>query len=66
MTDDEILKFCGFKPDDNPKAVAKFLAELTPAKREMMETMKQIELWDMTDGLVPLPDGIIACSVKQR
>lgn len=65
MTDQEILDFCGFKQSDRPAAIAKFLAELTPTKREVIEQMRQIEMWDATDGLVPLPKGVIVCGPKQ-
>lgn len=65
MTDAEIVAFCGFKPTDPPAAVEKFLAELTPAKREVMEKMHQIEMWDATDGLVPLPAGVIVDGPRQ-
>jgi hypothetical protein len=65
MTDAELAEFCGFKPTDNQEAVAKFIAELSPAKRALFENMRQVELWDMTDGLVPLPEGVIACGPKQ-
>lgn len=59
MTDEELAAFCGFKPTDNQEAVAKYIRELSPAKRAMMETMRQVEMWDQTDGLVPLPDGVM-------
>lgn len=65
MTDQEIIEFCGFRTTDSPSAVAKFLAELTPEKRAVMNKMRQIEMWDATDGLVPLPDGVIVCGPKQ-
>jgi hypothetical protein len=66
VTDQEIADFCGFKPTDNPAAVAKYLAEMTPAKREVMEKMRQIEMWDATDGLVPLPAGVLVDRPKDR
>jgi hypothetical protein len=66
MTDQEILDFCGFKPTDPPEAVQKFINELTPAKREVMEKMRQIEMWDASDGLVPLPDGVLIDRAKDR
>lgn len=65
MTDAELAVFCGFKPTDNQETVAKYIRELSPEKRAMMEKMRQIEMWDATDGLVPLPDGVIVCGPKQ-
>lgn len=61
MTDAEIVEFCGFRPTDPPEAVERFLRELTPAKREVMEKMRQVEMWDASDGLIPLPAGVIIC-----
>ena len=65
MNDTELATFLGFKETDDPSKVAKYIAGLTPAKREMMENMRQIEMWDATDGLVPLPAGVIVCGPKQ-
>ena len=60
MTDAEIIEFCGLK--NEPEGVqAFFLRSLTPAKREVMEKMRQVEMWDASDGLIPLPDGVILC-----
>lgn len=66
MTDQELAIFCGFKPTDNQEAVAKFIRELPTAKRALMETMRQVEMWDATDGLVPLPDGVIVDRRNRR
>lgn len=65
MTDSEFAKFCGFRPTDNQDAVAKYIRELTPEKRAMIDKMQQIEMWDATDGLVPLPADVIVCRPKQ-
>lgn len=59
MTDAELATFCGFKPEDDQAKVAAWVANLSPAKRQMMETMRQVEMWDATDGLVPLPAGVM-------
>jgi hypothetical protein len=64
MTDVEILEFYGFKASDPPEAKRRFIEELTPAKRELFEKMLQVEMWDATDGLVPLPDGVLVCRQK--
>lgn len=65
MTDSELATFCGFKPTDNQDAVAKYIRELSPAKRAMMETMLQIEMSDASGGLIPMPPGVILCGPKQ-
>jgi len=65
MTDAEIAEFCGFKPTDNQEAVARYIAGLSPAHRALFDNMKQVEMWDATGGLVPLPEGVILCGPKQ-
>lgn len=65
MTDQEIADFCGFKATDNQEAVAKYIRELTPEKRAVMESMRQVEMWDASDGVIPLPEGVIVCGPKQ-
>lgn len=65
MTDAEIADFCGFKPTDDQAKVAAFIDGLTPARRRLFEQMRQVEMWDKTDGLVPLPPGVIICGPKQ-
>lgn len=65
MTDAELIAFCGFKPTDNQVAVAKFITELSPERRALYDTMRQVEMWDVTNGLVPLPPGVITCGPKQ-
>lgn len=65
MTDQELASFCGFKPEDDQVKVAAYIANLTPEKRAMMETMLQIEMSDASDGLVPMPLSVILCGPKQ-
>ena len=65
MNDSEIAKFCGFGPNDDPAKVAAYIASLSRAKREMMEKMRQIEMSDASDGLIPMPEGVIVCGPKQ-
>lgn len=65
MNDQELAAFCGFKPTDDQAKVAAYIAALSPAKREMMEEMLQIEMSDASDGLIPMPPGVIVCSPKQ-
>ena len=65
MTDSELAAFCGFKPTDDQAKVAAWIAGLSPAKRAMMETMRQIEMSDASDGLIPMPEGVILCGPKQ-
>lgn len=65
MTDAELAHFCGFNPADDPIKVAAYIAGLSPAKRAMMEKMRQIEMSDASDGLIPMPDGVILCGPKQ-
>lgn len=65
MTDSELATFCGFKPTDDQGAVARYIAGLPPAKRAMMETMRQIEMSDASDGLISMPSGVILCGPKQ-
>jgi hypothetical protein len=65
MNDEELATFCGFKPTNNQAAVARYIAGLSPAKRAMMETMRQIEMSDASDGLIPMPPGVILCGPKQ-
>lgn len=61
MTDQELADFCGFKPLDDQAKVAAYIDGLSPAKRAMMETMRQIEVSDASDGLIPMPAGVITC-----
>lgn len=65
MTDQELATFCGFKASDDQAKVAAYIAALSPAKRAMMETMLQIEMSDASDGLIPMPSGVIVCGQKQ-
>jgi hypothetical protein len=65
MTDAEIMAFCGFKPTDSTEAVARYIKGLSPASRSLLDAMKQVEMWDATGGLVPLPEGVILCGPKQ-
>ncbi len=65
MTDAELATFCGFKATDDQEKVAAYITALSPAKRAMMETMLQIEVSDASDGLIPMPDGVILCGPKQ-
>ncbi len=60
MTDAEIIEFCGLKAEP-AEFQERFLRTLTPAKRELMDKMKQIEMWDASDGLIPLPSGVLLC-----
>lgn len=64
MTDHELADFCGFKATDDQAKVAAYIAGLSPAKRAMMETMLQIEMSDASDGLIPMPSGVILCGPK--
>lgn len=65
MTDQELAAFCGFKPTDDQAKVAAIIAGMTSQTRALYEKMRQIEMWDATDGLVPLPAGVIVCGKKQ-
>lgn len=65
MTDQELATFCGFKPTDDQAKVAAYVTALPPAKRAMMETMLQIEMSDASNGLIPMPSGVIVCGPKQ-
>ncbi len=62
MTDQEIADFCGFKPTDDKVKVAAYVTSLSPAKRAMMEKMRQIEMSDASNGLIPMPSGVIVCT----
>lgn len=59
MTDQELAAFCGFKPTDDQAKVSAIIADMTSQTRALYEKMRQIEMWDATDGLVPLPDGVM-------
>lgn len=69
MTDDEMATFCGLAQDDPLRG--KFVATLTPEKRELFERMANLEmevaLWQ--DGLGPKPQGVLIDSdrdIKRR
>lgn len=66
MTDAELATFCGFKPTDDQAKVAAYIAGLSPAKRALMETMRQIELSDASDGLIPMPKGVMVDRPNRR
>lgn len=55
MNDKELATFCGFKPTDDCAKVAAYIASLSPAKRSLMETMRQIEIADASNGLIAMP-----------
>lgn len=61
MSDIELAAFCGFTPEDDQEKALRYVRGLSPEKRELFERMKQVEMWDATDGLVPLPTGVIVC-----
>lgn len=65
MTDDELAAYCGFKPTDPPEAIHRFLREMTPAKRETIEKMREVEMWDASDGALPLPAGVLIDTPKR-
>lgn len=65
MDDEAIIVFCGVA-NEPAEFKARFLASMTPEKRAMLDKMQKIEMWDASDGLVPLPDGVIVCSTKGR
>lgn len=65
MNDAELAAFCGFKATDDQTKVAAIIAGMTSQTRTLYEKMRQIEMWDATDGLVPLPAGVIVCGPKQ-
>lgn len=60
MSDEEVIAFCNIG-NEPPEFVAKYLASLTPEKRELLDKMRQIEMWDASDGLIPLPPDVIIC-----
>ncbi|HSM79192.1 MAG TPA: hypothetical protein VLT57_16250 [Bryobacteraceae bacterium] len=66
MSDEQLSAYLGFKPEDDQVKVAKFIAELAPARRALYDRMAQVEielnLW--TAGLGPKPTGVIVCEDK--
>jgi hypothetical protein len=65
VTDEELIAFCGFKPTDDQKKVRAFIRDMPQARKDLYDKMHQVEMWDATDGLVPLPEGVIVCGPKQ-
>lgn len=65
MTDDEVIAFCAIG-NESPAFVAKFLAALTPERRALYDKMRQIEMWDASDGLIPLPPNVIICREHRK
>lgn len=59
MDDEAIIKFLCIS-DESPEFQKKALAEwATPELRKLLDKMQQIEVWDKTDGIVPLPEGVL-------
>ena len=55
MTDAELTKYLGFKPEDDQMKVARFIAELSPERRALYDRMYEVDLW--TAGVGPKPRG---------
>lgn len=64
MTDEEIAEFC--LPGLRVEVHTKFISMLTPEKREVIEKMRQIEMWDASGGVIPLPDGVLLDRTTDR
>lgn len=65
MTDEEVIAFCNIG-NEPPEFVARFLAALTPERRALYDKMRQVEMWDASNGLIPLPEGVIICKEHRR
>lgn len=65
MTDEELTAFLGFKPTDDQEKVKAFIGNMSQARKDLYDKMHQVEMWDATDGLVPLPPSVIVCGPKQ-
>lgn len=67
MTDEELIAYCGFKPTDNQQVVARWVAQMAPGRRAMIDRMRRLEveanLW--TAGLGPRPTDAILCFEKK-
>lgn len=64
MTDAELTKYLGFKPEDDQMKVARFIAELSPERRALYDRMYEVDLW--TAGVGPKPEGVIVCKPNHR
>ena len=66
MNDTELAAYLGFKETDDQVKVAAFISNLAPARRELYDRMREVEmecnLW--TAGLGPKPQGVIVCEEK--
>jgi hypothetical protein len=58
MNDAELIDYLGLT-DCDPVQAQRYVASLTPAKRELFEKMLEVELSDR--GLCPMPEGVIVC-----